>query len=511
MIFRKPYAFLIKHFRFIHFILALASLFVLFKYQGMLGYYDDVILNSSGYLNALEYMDSSVYYVLFFIMFLVAIVIWLFRYKKKPRVLYYVFFLGSFVLIVLTSLLYSNLEVVATEAIDSRTLLIYRDLVRISLLYQYFILIFMIVRCLGFDIKKFNFRSDLLELNIGEKDNEEIEVSLGIDSDRIRQIRRRKLRDLRYYYLENKLFVWICILVVGIFFIGGVFVEKKVINVTYSENKMVTSSVYEMQVNHSYITKYSDNNVMIMQDGSGFVLVKLDIKTINEYKYQLDISSFVLQISGDIYLPTKKYYSYFSSLGSGYSRQYVTPTVRSYIFAYVVESSRLDDKMQFMYQGNLEGGENIVFDLSPINLDEEEVIGTYDLGNVINIGNYSSYDVDFSINSYEYAKEYSYTYCYLEKCDYSAVVYSPNHLILRLDISDGVSNEFINSLINNYIDIKYIVDGVTYSSNIYRNKMPIDISDYIYIEVDEEIVNASKIWIEFKARNKLYNYVLKES
>ena len=69
---------------------------------------------------------------------------------------------------------------------------------------QVIFLIFSLIRAIGFDIKKFNFRSDLREMNYDFADSEEIEVNINLNSYKYKRKVRRSLREFVYYLKENK-------------------------------------------------------------------------------------------------------------------------------------------------------------------------------------------------------------------------------------------------------------------------------------------------------------------
>ena len=62
----------------------------------------------------------------------------------------------------------------------------------------------MLMRGLGFDIKKFNFQTDIKELEIESLDNEEFEFVLGDTSAKLARNSRKQIRRLRYFIVENK-------------------------------------------------------------------------------------------------------------------------------------------------------------------------------------------------------------------------------------------------------------------------------------------------------------------
>ena len=79
-----------------------------------------------------------------------------------------------------------------------------RDLSLINIIIEGVLFILFLVRGLGINIKKFDFSSDLLKLDISEDDKEEIEVSINIDSDVRKRNRKSNIRNLKYIYLESK-------------------------------------------------------------------------------------------------------------------------------------------------------------------------------------------------------------------------------------------------------------------------------------------------------------------
>ena len=116
----------------------------------------------------------------------------------------------------------------------------------------------MLVRGLGFDIKKFDFKSDLQELNITASDSEEVELTVGLDSNAIKRKGRRSLRELKYYYIENKYMlniVLIVFLVIGAF---SIFINKEVVNKVYDEGETMNTSIYNLTVTDSYTTSLSE-------------------------------------------------------------------------------------------------------------------------------------------------------------------------------------------------------------------------------------------------------------
>ena len=219
MIFKKPYGFLIKHFRLIHLILTGLYIYLAIKVNSILNFYSAFYAGSASKLDAISYMDSYYIWVIVFSILICVIIYILMRYKKKPRFLYIILILFSLIVGFLINYSYQGLYTIYISVLNTKTLLLNRDLLRILSILQYIAIGFVLVRGLGFDIKKFNFVHDMQELGLNELDEEEVEVTLGGMNAYTRKF-HRNFRELKYYYIENKTFIniIICVLIaVGVF------------------------------------------------------------------------------------------------------------------------------------------------------------------------------------------------------------------------------------------------------------------------------------------------------
>lgn len=458
---------------------------------------------------ALNLIDNSIYFQIIALLLLAGVVIFLFIYKKKPRFIYYLTTIGYIIILVITSLTYNYFEVISEGLSTAKVLLLYRDILRIATWYQYFILVCMFVRAIGFDIKKFNFKEDLMDLQVDEKDNEEIEVSIGLDSNLIERGRRKKLRQLKYYYLENKLFVNISLAAIFVFLISGIFSGTQSATKYYAENTAVQSSYYQLNVVNSFVTNKSDLGQTIIDDDTGFLIVKINVKSLNEYKYKLNTDYFVAEINGKIYLPSKKYYNYFSQTGVGYKNQYITSEAKDYLFIYKIPSNTFRSDIKFIYQGRYEKGVDVNVRLSPVNLDGEIPMETYNLGETMDFSKSILGKTNLTMTEYTTGKKFEYNYCYLEDCNYSSVLYSPYETILKIPITESLTNSLLKQIADNYITVKYIYNDQELTSSVFRDQIPPGTTDCLYLEVDKEVEEATKIWLEFKVRSQIYTYNLK--
>ena len=92
MILRKPYAFLIKHFKMIHIILFLLGCFVLYQTNGlysMIEEYQQLMIYNETVNSVLTYVSTPTILALVAIIIISGVLIYLLYYKKKPVIFYF--------------------------------------------------------------------------------------------------------------------------------------------------------------------------------------------------------------------------------------------------------------------------------------------------------------------------------------------------------------------------------------------------------------------------------------
>jgi hypothetical protein len=99
--------------------------------------------------------------------------------------------------------MYNTLGIIEVETPSPRSLRVIRDVASIICYIQYASIIIIGIRAVGFNIKKFNFGEDLQELEIEVTDNEEFELTVGVDSNKIGRTLRKSKREIKYFVIEN--------------------------------------------------------------------------------------------------------------------------------------------------------------------------------------------------------------------------------------------------------------------------------------------------------------------
>ena len=289
MILRKPYAILIKNFKLIHIILAIFMGYLFYKTNMVLSFLNEYL--SSVATTISSDVTSSLFGPLLIISLIIIIlgsiiILSLMHFKDKPVKFYIFNILIHIILAVFYYVTFSIIKSLEVGLVDIRVLKVIHDFTLIALMIQFVGLIFVIFRATGFDIKNFDFKKDLEDLNITTSDNEEFEVDLEVDTGKLKRKFNKKIRHLRYIYLENKLLFNIIgsISIALISFL--IYLNVGVYNKTFQLDEAFKTNQFIFNFTDSYVTKYDYQGVEIKKDYQ-YVAIKLSIKKL--YNHQKNI------------------------------------------------------------------------------------------------------------------------------------------------------------------------------------------------------------------------------
>lgn len=533
MILKKPYAFLIKHFRLIHFVLALMTIYLAYSVNKIVLFFNSYI--GAGY----RLIESNVagnyvtvwMYIAVVLVLLIAIIIYLlFKTKDKPSK-YYVYFIVYYIfLFSLLTLAYNVLQSIEITVVDAKTVRLYRDLSLILSLPQYFFLIFATFRGIGFDIKKFNFSKDLNELQIEAKDNEEFEFVLDIPSYKIKRTFRRTLRELKYFLLEN-VFGVIALLVLISGVIGTtIYMNRNVYRTTYKENQTFTFNNYKMRILNSVITPYSYNGNELLENQT-YLVVLISVQNNTTLSKSLNKDNFRLLVDNDTIYPTLNKNEYFIDLGTPYSNQKIakqSTSTYAFVFELTEEQIKEDYTLRIQESLNYRKGEIIAnykeINLKPGVIDTIEKVKTVNLNEELDLKTSSLSNSKLLISNYEVTKSYKYNYnfCINDECQVSTDTVDATYqtekektlLVLTYTLELDENTPYKNntksdmSFFDHFLKVKYTYNDKEYISTII-NKTPNTMTDKVILETDGEVKSATKITLLITIRNKEYNIILK--
>lgn len=536
MIIRKPYAILIKNFKLIHAILLGFMAYLSYRFGMISKFFADYFADGENIIGQ-EITDNLFSSLMNFSVFIIIagliIVLVLMIMKKKP-VKYYiggiVIYVAVFVVMIVTKNTINEMEL---ELLSARTVKAISDVNNIVLAIQIFMIVLTFVRATGFNIKQFDFEKDLQELNITEEDREEVEVGLELDSGKFERKIRRRIRHIKYVYLENKLICNILIVVTVIFLGYNIYTKSGLNEKLYKQKETFSTSNFIMSIEESYITDTDDDNNKLKQ-GKTLVILKLKIRNLYTIPIKFQTAKTVLEIKDKFYYPTRNYLQDMYDLGQVYDNQKIDSEDSYYILCYEIPSNYLNKKMKFQYIDDVNGIENKLVmtsqkvKIDPIDLRDKKNVKNYKLKDVLEINNDIFSGLSLKINSITIQDEYklSYNFCIEPgSCSQSFEYIKPDILnnydktLMRLNLNYKLDNDYIinaykNSFnfINKFGTIEYELNGQKKTHTIALKQVKpqkVTTGNDLYIEVLKEVKSATKITLVFKIRNQEYRYQVK--
>lgn len=529
MILRKPLAFLIKHFKFIHFILVLISVYLIYKTSAVLVFFNEYISAINTIPDVADnlasiYITPTMYLLIFLMMLGTALILTILKYKEKPVKFY---FFNIFVCVLVLAIFlydYSILESLENGLVDIQKLELARDLLLLSIIVQNVSLIILGVRAAGFDIKSFNFNENLAELEIDEKDNEEIEIDLDIDKHLYTRYFRKFKRFTKYMLKENKLLVTLSLLIVIAISLYIVYLNNGVYEKKLKTNQAFQTTQFYLNVESSYYTE-TDYRLKNLEKDKGFVVLRVKAKNKSVTPRPLMIGRMTLVIDDVIYTHDTTYKEKLTDLGFSYFSEEIGTNFTTYIFVYKIPSSFKDKPMTLKYADI--NNKDIKIDVTPLDLTKERNEKGANITEDLIFKTSPLKDTTFRIDSYDIADRFkiNYNYCFDENNCYSSYEYvnattssNSKKILLKLngkvEISDKITVEPITSVykfMKFFSTIKYKVNDTYKEVRNITRVLPqkTENKNEYYIEVPSDIKNASEIEIDFNIRNYKYVYKLK--
>jgi len=527
VILKKPYAFLIKNFRLIHLILTVLIGYLLGRTYNLYSFFSRYVDNVYATLGD---ANPSNYITLF--MFLVSVIIIVFSLamyllmnkKEKPKNLYIglsTYYILYFIGLILYFVLFKSME---TGQLTIRNAMIYRDVTLIISLPQIALLLFSFIRGVGFDIKKFNFSKDLKELDIAEEDNEEFEFVLGVDSYKYLRALRRRLREFKYYILENKfLFTILASLTAAVLVILTI-LNFTVYNRTYNKHQRVNANNLSLEVNSSFLTDMSYDGKTIEED-TYFLIINITFNNTSGESTVLNLQSYELQAKTGKKYPVLSRNNYFIDFGAGYAKEKIEKDSKAtYILVYELSKKDLANKYtlrvidEVEYNAGTMNSKHKDIKIKPTKYLELEDSGVYKMGTSLTMYDSILKNSSLLVNSYEYKNKYTYSYeaCIRTNCrEVTDVVTADaaNKKVLLI-LNGKLDLDKTSTFTENYKTSLSFFDAfvqIRYDDKIaaVKNATPTSLQDKYILQVDENASKAEKVDLVVTVRNKKYTLNLK--
>ena len=531
MVLRKPYAFFIKHFKLFHIILSALIIVSVVRMTNVITFINSY-LNSDKTLITMNDVDG-LYSVIDYIVPLVALafsilLLVVMSMKKKPNKYYAYSTIVILLLLILNVYGYNTLKALTKEWLQANRISTLRDLYVFALLGCIIEVAISVSRAIGFNVSRFDFNNDIIQLELSEKDNEEFELMVDFDINDLKRSTQKKVRYFKYFIKEYKsVILWsfaiIIVFVAG--FIGFSYFKdrKKVISLS-SFNYAING--FTMKINGTYVidkdlngNEFDDNKALVILD---MTMTNLDTKNLKSFSS----GSINITIGDESYYSSNKYEDEVMDFGKLYTNTKIKAGgSETKIFVFEIPKSRVNRTMLFGIK-DLNTNEDTYVKLNPVNLiDKDKEIIEKKLGETMEINNNVVKDSSIKIDKYDIKNVFriDYDYCIKNDCLSSIEYLTPRNnnsnfdkLLLKIDGDYNFNKDnTINDLyifLSNYGYIEYKIGDNTYKENgIYGEvkSSKIDQENTYYFEILSDIQKADTIVLGFNVRNKEYRYILK--
>lgn len=524
VILKKPYAFLIKHFRLIHVILTTMITFLLIKSFKIYSFFSRYVENVYSTLGDAKPSNYITVFMLVMVVLIVAfssLMYLLMNNKKKPKALYIIlslYYLLFFVGLIGYFLLFKNLD---SYSITIKNAMVLRDLTLIIIIPQFIFVLLAFIRAVGFDIKKFNFGSDIKELDLSEQDNEEFEFVLGVDSYKYLRFLRRRIREFKYYILENK-FMFSLLSTLAIIIVAVVIIlNLTVYNRTYKVNQRIQANNLIINVNNSYLTNL-DYSGKTIEKNKYFLIANITFTNNSGLSTVLDLASYELITKNKIIYPTITRNNYFVDLGAGYSKDRIeNKTESSYIMVYELTKNEVQDEYTLRIIDEVEYSAGTInskvkdIKLKPNKYITNKELGTYKLKDKVDLFETVLNNSSVIINSYSTSNKYSYQFeaCIRGNCQNKtesivADTAKDKTLIILGGEVNIDSNSFFAKNQKSSLSFFEAFAKIKYDNNIssVRDVTPASLVDKYLLEVDNKVSSSKKVDLIISVRGK--NYII---
>lgn len=535
MILRKPYAILIKNFKLIHGILTALMGYILFKTFNIMSIFNEYFVSGKALIG--ENISASVFNTFVFVAPIIIIVLSLvllvvMLVKKKPFTLYIAIigiYVASLVILIMGKNTLLDMEV---NILDIRVIKLVRDFTTMIFIAQIYPFIKSFVRTIGFDIKKFDFGKDLADLQVTENDNEEFEVNVSINTNKMKRGYNFRKRNLKYIYKENKVLIWLAI-ILFIFIVGIVIALSIFLNsIKYtSMNESFNVSGFNFKITDAYITRknYKGDILTDLNDEMSMLVIPFTVKNNNTQDKGFLTAHIELEIGNHIFRNNTLYRDQLFDLGSVYDGEIINSKNIEYkTFMFEIPTNYLKDNMYLKITTSITiKGKDLIpsyitipikaVDLDKtmgvieINPNEETKLSSNNLGNsTINISDIElsrRFRIDYN---YKIGNEVIPSYEYL----YAPLTTNVNMSLLKItntyNLDETISLNSLYDLINTYGYINYTNNGVSKILRTINKVNPTHTkNNELYLSIPTDMETADNISLILDIRNYQYVYKIK--
>ena len=534
MILKKPYAFLIKHFRLIHILLSILTIYIAYASFQIVSFFRTYVAN--GYTASItdamasNYISILLYIAIILVIVALTTIVILLKVKNKPDKIYIlgiIYYTLLLVGVMISATLLNGLNVSLWGSADART---YRDLAQIIYYPQYIFIVILVIRSLGFNVKQFNFQNDIKELEITDTDSEEVELNINFETYKAKRTIRRFIREFTYYFKENKLVIYVIGGILVLTFGYMIYNNHEKVNYTYNENQTFKYSNYSMKIEDSMLTNIDLAGNKIYED-KAYVVVKLNITNNSINDETLDYHNLKLYMNNDYVYPSLDLGNYFLDFGDPYMDDIIPAKGNvTYVIPYMIDLKDVNKNFSLsIYTGVSAKADNflaktITVKLSPNKEWDSDVVRTANINEEVSFSGSYIKDASLTIKGVEFTGRYQYKYesCYNGECrTYNDLVVadtnSQNSQALIVMDYDLVLDESAASYMNingtalfarSFMSVEYLAGEEMRSSNV-SYVTPTRLKDKLILQTNGNVMNSENVNLVITIRNKIYKIKLK--
>lgn len=518
MIIRKPYAFLIRHFRKIHVLLLVLCGYIYYKNMQLSSFVSEFmdLQTYDAYAEPItKYVSTGALISMAIIIAGSLILLLLLRHKKKPWKLYLIP-IAEYIMIFATFITAKNFFNSYTGSLETASIRAIRDFINIATFIQYPAMLIFLIRIFGIDINKFNFQMDQEYLEMDQEDREELEINVEFDKNSIKRGVKRLTRNLNYFYQEHKTLVNSAIAVLLVLFLYNTYVFVFVTNKSYKEGQSLDANGYTITLNNSYYTN-KDYTGNIISEKSSFIILDLTIKN-NLSMREIDLNKFHIMNGISDYVTTDKTYgTEFQDFGTTYNKKELKSGEEfNLIMVFRVNKSESVKRFVLYYQEfnnqslpHLRKIKLKLNNMTEINEQKAITIGEELKFNLKNKEEEVIFD-DYQILD---STEYTYRICSSANCStqYGNYTAPEGYKILKISFaSNNFEGKDMIDFSTKYGTINYIDNENRKSVVEFKNPFnKVYYGKYLYTRVPAAMAEAQSIEIVYTIRNNRYTYKLR--
>lgn len=530
MVLRKPYAFFIKHFKLFHIILSALIVFSIMRMINVITFINSY-LNSDKNLITMNDV-SSIYSVIDYLIPIVSLafsilLLVVMTMKKKPNKYYAYSTIIIVFLLILNIYGHTTMKQLTKVWLYENRVSTLRDLYVFALLGSIVEVAISVSRAIGFNVSRFDFNNDIIQLELSEKDNEEFELMVDFDFNDLKRDTQKKVRYFKYFIKEYKnILLWSVCIVVGfiVCFTGFSYFKDRRKVISLSKFNYAING-FTMKINGTYIID-KDLNGNEFKDNK--VLVILDMTMTNQDKNSpraFSTGSINITIGDESYYSSNKYENEIIDFGKVYANTKIKAGgSETRIFVFEIPKNRVNRKMLFGIR-NKNTKEDLYVKIKPINLitQDKEIVESK-LGETMKIDNNVVKNSSIKIEKYDIKNVFriDYDYCIKSNClnsiEYLTAKNNSNFdkLLLKFDgdftfdEENAIKDFYV--LFTHYGYLEYKIGDKTYKENgVYGEvkSSKIEQNNTYYFEILSDIQKADTIVLGLNVRNKEYRYMLK--